>query len=523
MEISYYKKKYPLAYKLLSKLIPFLSLIFIFFVFISWYLSIYYPNSIWFYLLFSIIIIFYVWWLIRWFEYVILLLSGLSRFKAYQRLNLKNIFKNSPKTKQEKLLVKKYENSNIKSDEIYHWVIIPTFQDPYSMLKDTFESIKNSDFDNKKIIITLAWEEWDKENFINIEKNFLESYSGEFLFINTTLHPKWIEWELPWKGSNVTYAAKQTYKKILNLWINPKNVLVSVMDSESIVQNTYFNALTLEYCLTKDDMRDKTIYQPMLFLFNRFFSSPFFSKVVALATTFYILAASIKWIWTRAQAVQAQSLQSLIWTDFYSVETITEDWHQYYRTYCTYNWKFQVHPVYTYVLLEPVIWKDIFESVKLQYNQIKRWAHWVLDFPYVVLCLYEKRKIIPKLRTLYEIFRLLEVSVLWSSLQFILFMGTIYFSMIWFIYSSLLQIITFLWFIIMILVILITLLFLPWTDINNKYKRYYEWFKYVIYSFTIMGPLLFVLNWLPALHAQLMVLFGKPMWKFNVTKKYRQE
>jgi hypothetical protein len=91
-------------------------------------------------------------------------------------------------------------------------------------------------------------------------------------------------------------------------------------------------------------------------LFNRFFSAPFFSKVISLSTTFYILSASIKWIWTRAQAVQVQSLKSLLQTNFYSVETITEDWHQYYRTYCTFNWKFQVKPVYTYVLLEPVIW-----------------------------------------------------------------------------------------------------------------------------------------------------------------------
>jgi len=523
LEISYYKKKYPLLYKLFSKLIPFLSLVFIFFVLVSGYISVKYPKSFWFYFLFSIIIIFYIWWLIRGFEYIFLLLTGFSRYNSYQKINFENIFSSTPKNKQETLLFKKYERSTLKAEDIYHWVIIPTFKDPYLMLKDTFDSIKNSDFNNKKIIITLAGEEADKENFETIKDNFLRNYSDKFLFINTTLHPKWIEWELPWKGSNVTYAAKQTYRKILDLWLKPENILVSVMDSESIVQNTYFDALTLEYCLTKDEMRDKTIYQPMLFLFNRFFDSPFFSKVIALATTFYILAASIKWIWTRAQAVQAQSLKSLLGTNFYSVETITEDWHQYYRTYCVYNWKFRVHPVYTYVLLEPVIWKTLWESVKLQYNQIKRWAHWVLDFPYIILCFIDKKWKLPVLRTLYEIFRLLEVSVLWSSLQFILFMGTIYFSLIGFIYSSLLQLITFLWMIIMFIIIIITLLFLPWKSLNSKTKRYVEGFKYILYSFTIMGPLLFVLNWLPALHAQLMILFWKPMWKFNVTKKYRTD
>jgi hypothetical protein len=62
-----------------------------------------------------------------------------------------------------------------------------------------------------------------------------------------------------------------------------------VLDSESIIQKIYFDALTLEYCLTNDDMQDKTIYQPMLFLVNNFFNAPFFSKIMALSVSFYIL------------------------------------------------------------------------------------------------------------------------------------------------------------------------------------------------------------------------------------------
>ena len=519
-EISYFKSKYPKLYFIFSKLIPISSIFLIIFVFLTWYLSLKYPNTFWFYTLFFIVIVLYFWWLIRWFEYIILLIIWFTRYKNYQKINFQNIFDAKPISKYEKSIYKKYKHSSLKVDDIYHWVIIPTFQDPYSMLKDSFESIKNSKFDNKKIIITLAWEEADEENFKIISKKFIEEYSGEFFYINTTLHPKWIEWELPWKGSNVNFSARTTFQKILDLWLNPENVLVSVMDSESIVQDIYFDALSLEYCITEDDMKDKTIYQPMLFLFNRFFDSPFFSKVIALSTTFYILAASIKWIWTRAQAVQAQSLKSLIWTNFYSVETITEDGHQYYRTYCTYNGKFQVHPVYTYILLEPVIGQTFFESVKLQYNQIRRWAHGVLDFPYIILCMIDNKKL-PKLRTLYEIFRLMEVSVLWSSLQFILLMWTIYFSLLWFKYAWLLQVITFIWFLIMIILITITLFFLPWHSLSKKRYKIYEWIKYILYSFTIMWPMLLILNGLPALHAQIMILIWKPLWKFNVTKKYR--
>ena len=521
-EISQFKKNNKRLWFIFSRIIPITSIFFLFLIIITWIYSFYKINTLLFYIFFWIIIIFYSWWLIRWFEYVILLILWYIRYKWYQKLNLLNIFNWNAKGKQEKIIYNQYLKSNKKIDDLYHWVIIPTFCDPYIMLKDSFESIKNSNYDNKKIILTLAWEQADEKKFKKIEERFLKEYSDIFFHVNTTLHPKWVDWELQGKGSNVTYAAKNTYKKILDLWIKEDDILVSVMDSESIIQDTYFNAISLEYCLTPQDMQDKTIYQPMLFLFNRFFSAPFFSKVISLSTTFYILAASIKWIWTRAQAVQAQSLKSLLQTDFYSVETITEDGHQYYRTYCAFNWKFQVKAVYTYVLLEPVIWQNLFESIKLQYNQIKRWAHGALDLPYIIICFFKNKKL-PKLRTLYEIFWLMESSVLWSSLQFILFFWTVYFYILWWVYGGLMVKFWLLGFIILIILNIITLFFFPWDSLKSKRYKIYEASKYIFLSFTIMWPMLLVLSWLPALHAQMLILFWKPMWKFNVTQKYRNE
>ena len=518
-EISDFKKYKKLRW-FFSRLIPIFTIIFLFITIYTWYLSYFHPKSYIFYVFFGIIIVFYTWWLIRWFEYIVLLSLWYFRYRGYQNLDLENIISWKPKTKLWKQIYLNIKKQNIKFDEIYHWVIIPTFQDPYEMIEDSIKSIVNSKFDNKKIIFTLAWEEKDKENYYNIFNKIKSKYWDNFLLFLDTLHPYWIKWELPWKGSNVTYSAKKCYNEIKKLWINYDKILVSVLDSESIVQDTYFSLLTLEYLYTKDYMKDKTIYQPMLFLFNRFFLSSFFSKIIAISTTFYILAASVKWIWTRAQAIQAQSLKSLLQTDFYSVETITEDWHQYYRTYCTFDWKFQVKPVYSYILLEPVIWKTIFESIKLQFNQIKRWAHWALDLPYIVIC-FLKNKNLLKLRTLYEIFWLIEASVLWGSLQFILFLGSIIFYLTWWIYSWIMVIYWFLWFVVLIILTLITLFFLPWKQLWKKRKILYEWFKYIFLSFTVAWPMLLFVNWLPALYTQLLILFWKPMWKFNVTKKYR--
>jgi len=518
MEISQLKNKYPKARKFFSKLIPALSLLLILFLFLSFILNYFLGYSWAFFVLWGFFIVLYVWWLIRGFEYVILVLAGILRYKNFQKLNLQNIFSWKPLSRVEKQIFSEYNESDLKISQVYHWIIIPTFQDPYEMIEDTFESIKNSDFDNKKILITLAWEESDKDNFLKLKEKIKEKYGNTFGYLNFTLH-KLQPGEVQGKGSNVKYSAKITYKDILKI-TSAENILVHVMDSESIVQDRYFLAMWLEFCLTKSDLRHKTIYQPMLFLLNRFFQAPYFSKVIALSVGAYILWASVKWVGTRAQAVQAQSLKSLLDTDFYSSETITEDWHQYYRSYCAFAWKFQVKPVYTYVLLEPVIWQTIWETVKLQYNQIRRWAHWCLDLPYLILCAYEKRKKLPKLRTLYEIFWLIEASVLWSSLQFILFFGSFFLILTWNAFWEILLLFNALALVVLLMVLLISYWFFPFKVLKFR-KKLFELGKYGFFTFTLMWPFLLVLNWLPALHAQLMILFWKPMGKFKVTKKYR--
>jgi len=270
VEISELKKKYPFLRNIFSKIIPLGSLILLFIVLIAWIIWIFNPHSWAFFVLSFIIIIFYVWWLIRWFEYIILLLTGLIRYKNFQKINLQNVFEWNPSTKLEAYFTDKLKKANLSYNEIYHWVIIPTYQDPIEMIIDSLNSIKNTNYDKKRLIVTLAGEEKDKENFEKIKKEIQNKFQNIFLDLNFTLH-KQIEGELPWKWSNVSYAAKTKHKEILKkVWKNSENrIIVSVLDSESILQDKYFDALTLEYLITPDDMKDKTIYQPMLFLTNR--------------------------------------------------------------------------------------------------------------------------------------------------------------------------------------------------------------------------------------------------------------
>jgi len=65
MEISYFKKKYPLAWGIFSRFIPFLTVVFILLFILSYFLSKFYKLDIFWWLVGFLFITFYVWWLIR--------------------------------------------------------------------------------------------------------------------------------------------------------------------------------------------------------------------------------------------------------------------------------------------------------------------------------------------------------------------------------------------------------------------------------------------------------------------------
>jgi hypothetical protein len=95
-----------------------------------------------------------------------------------------------------------------------------------------------------------------------------------------------------------------------------------------------------------------------------------------------------------------------------------------------------------------------------------------LDLPYLVLCAYEKWKKLPKLRTLYEIFWLIEASVLWGSLQFILFFGSIFLALNGNAFWEVLLLFNALALIVLLMVLLISYWFFPFKVLKFRNKLF---------------------------------------------------
>lgn len=531
LEKEFIKNKYPKTYKTFS-ILPWLIVLIILSMVLFWYClfittkSLSYPNLIFFIAFF--ILAYYVWWIIRWFEHLLLSFAAAFKFYSTNKIDFNKILqKNSQKLSKKERMLKKELKNDLNAEDIIHRMIIPTYKEEEEILDQTINSISKANYPLEKIAITIAWEEWDKENFEKISNKLIKKYQNFFKHINKTIHPKNQIWEVSWKGANIKYAAKKEYPKILKKFsTSPEKVIVTSLDADTNISQKYLSILTYTYISA--DNRKHLSYQPMIFFFNNFWEAPFFSKLISLWNSFWILFNSFKKMWMRNFSTHAQSLDALIELDFRSSQTIVEDWHQYRRSFFGFEWNYECIPLYTKVYQDTNLNKNIRKTIKAQYNQMKRWAHWVEDIPYVVCQWIYNFKNINFFRTLYEFVRLFEGTILWSTLHIMLTLGLI-FTMLkdiklsnFITLGNSISIFTNFSLLILITVIVFQFIFLPRNRIKDNKKRIKESIKFIVFYSWLVGPILFFFSWLPALHAQIFVMLWKPMKKFNVTQKIRK-
>lgn len=530
LEIIYVKSKYPKIYKLLEIFVWVTSLILISII-LTWYwiflLNVQesYSNTV--FLVATIILLYYIWWLIRWFEYIIFIFISVFHLFRYDKINFHKILFWDNNLNRDEMLLKRDIKNNLNPNDVIHWFIVPTYKEEESILIETLEALEKSNYDINKFAVTVAWEEWDKDNFLNVSKILKEKFDWKFWHLWFTIHPKWVPWELPGKWWNIKFSAKNEYKIILEKFnTTADKVLVTTLDADTNIDFNYPNVLTYTYIIS--DNRKYKSYQPMILFFNNFWEAPFFSKIVSLWNTFFLLFNSVKKYWMRNFSTHAQPLDALIEVDFWSCQTIVEDWHQYWRSYFGFKWHYECVPIYTKVYQDCNLNKSIALTAKAQYNQMRRWSHWAEDIAYVWTQWIDNFKQLPFIRTLYEFLRLVEWTIMWWTLHIILMSWMMFtllkdiklstFISLWWTISVFIN----LSFITLICVLTLSMIFSPRNKLQSKARKIIELIKFAIVQIWFAGPTLFFFSWLPALHTQIALMLWKPMKKFNVTEKVRK-
>lgn len=472
-----------------------------------------------------LILIYFVRWLIRGFDYIISTLRALLQLKKYESINFNNILSKKLTTNEERIFAKKLPTDKTAKDVI-HWCMIPMYNESPEILYETIKNISEADYDLSKLAITIHWEARQEECFQKA-REACQPFADKFWYFWHTLHTLQPD-EMPWKWANITYWIKLLYPEILEHFnTTTDNILVTTLDADNMPANDYFSILTYTYLATPN--RKYASYQPVAAFFNNFRQAPFFSKIVWLFNTFWVLFNFVKKYWPKNFSSHAQPLDALIDLDFWSVQTIVEDGHQYWRSFYGFRGNYQCVPVYAKIFQDCNLDVTIPKTMKAQYNQMRRRSHGAQDLRYVRAQMIDQRKTIDKSRVLFELWRAIEWFVLWSTLHIVLLAGLVFsffkdvplsnYISLW----SAISVFTKIALILTVVCLLLSLFIFPFSKLKEYKKGEIAQFlfRFILWFFFLVGPSLVIFASLPALHTQIGLVFWRPMKKFNVTTKVR--
>ncbi|MEK7602945.1 MAG: glycosyltransferase family 2 protein [Patescibacteria group bacterium] len=303
-------------------------------------------------------------------------------------------------------------------NNLKHAVIIAGYKEANEVIEPTILSVLNSNFNMQNVILVLAYEERGGEDMHQRMQALARKYSSQFSHVMAVMHPDGIADEVRGKGGNITYAGRQLQIYLEGQRIDPSCVIVTTLDSDNRPDKNYLNCLTYLYSLC-DDPRYVS-FQPVPMYTNNIWDAPAPMRVIATGNSFWMIVQGLRTHSLRNFSAHAQGMKALIDTDFWSVRTIVEDGHQFWRTYFRYDGKHEVYPIFLPIYQDAVLSNTYVKTLKAQFAQLQRWAWGASDVAYVAQKGFFSPNKIPKIKVFLKFIRLLEGHVSWATAPLIL-------------------------------------------------------------------------------------------------------
>ena len=303
-------------------------------------------------------------------------------------------------------------------EDIYHMVILPTYKESPNVIKESLESLINSDYPKEKMIVVLALEERAGMQAKEMANSIEKEYANNFFKFLITVHPKDIENEIAGKGSNVAYAGKLAKEKIIDVLKIPyENILISTFDIDTKVYPKYFSCLTWYYLTEENPQRAS--YQPIPVYNNNIWLASAFTRVVSTSNTFWQMIQQ-----ERSEKLTTYSSHAIPAKVFfevgYPVNVVSDDSRIFWRAYFYYDGDYRVVPIYYLVSMDAVMSNGFWKTAINQYKQQKRWAWGCNEIPYMFYGFLKNNKI-PFTHKISHLYTIIDGFWSWATAALLLF------------------------------------------------------------------------------------------------------
>jgi hypothetical protein len=297
--------------------------------------------------------------------------------------------------------------------DIMQLVIVATVNESREVLEPTIQAVLANNFDAKKMILVFAYEGRAGQATEDRVQELLKVYGDKFYHAMAVKHPANIPGEVIGKGGNVTFAGREAQKYLEQEGIDPANVIVTTLDADNRPDKQYFSAVTYLYCVAPNPLRAS--YQPIPMFTNNIWDAPTLMRVIATSNNLFYFVLTQRPHLQRNFSAHSQSMQALIDMDFWSVRTIVEDGHHFWRSYFRFDGDYRVYPIFIPIYQDAVLADGYLRTMKAQFIQLRRWTYGASDVAYIADKAFWAKSKVPKWDAFGKLLRALEGHVTWAT------------------------------------------------------------------------------------------------------------
>ncbi|QQG42557.1 MAG: glycosyltransferase family 2 protein [Candidatus Giovannonibacteria bacterium] len=307
----------------------------------------------------------------------------------------------------------------LRAEHVWHLVVFPMANESREVVKSSVEAILKSAWPKERMIIALSYEERYGGHGREVAEKILAEFGSSLPNIFSTMHSAGLEGEIPGKGGNETWAAREAKR----IFIDPRkipyeNIIVSSFDIDTQIYPQYFECLAWHFLAAKNPVQAS--YQPVPVFNNNIWAAPALSRVVATSGTFWQMMQQERPERMVTFSSHSMSFKTLVDLDFWQTNIVSEDSRIFWNSLLFYDGRYESIPLSYPVSMDANLAPTFWRTVKNVYRQQRRWAWGVENFPYVAFGFLKNKKI-PFRTKAYYIFNMVEGYWSWSTNALLLF------------------------------------------------------------------------------------------------------
>lgn len=401
-------------------------------------------------------------------------------------------------------------------EAIGHVVIIPVYNESRAVFEPGIASLAENVLDpGRHMAVVIAYEERSPVETKHAVQEILEEYRDRFRGMVAVEHPAGVEGEVPGKASNVGHAAREIAPLLGEWGFESATTLLTVIDADAVPSRNYFAALT--YYFMAEPNRERSCYQPIPVFSNNIWRVPALVRIIEMGATVLQLIDSTNPELLITFSSYSYSFKALEESGFWPADIVAEDAGVYWKTFVHFNGSFGATPLPVTVSMDAAEGSSMWETIKATYKQKLRWAYGVENIPIVMRAALDHGMLSGPIRRRI-LLKLFEMNLTWATWPIILTVVTMIPTIMLatslqtplalFNLSRIAAVIFQLSGVFMLLLVLVSGFFVyresKGVPLLRKLLYPLEWFLLLPIS-------TFLFSGLPALHAQTMLLLGKPL------------